>query len=226
MKQKLKLTVQLLILFLPWTLRRWILTSFIGYVIHPTARIGKSIILAKEVRLDAYSRIHSLVICKNIDRLVLCEDSGIASMTYITGTPTSGTNHFRHVLNRRCELVLERSSGITSRHYIDCTGGVYVGEFTTVAGIRSQILSHSIDVYQNRQDAASVHIGKYCFIGTGCIILPGSSLPDYSVLGAGGVLAKQQSETHTLYVGCPARPIKKLDTEEVLYFKRSKHFVE
>lgn len=185
-----------------------------------------SIILAEQLRMEANSRIHNFVACKNIDRLEMSEDSGIASMSYITGTPSSCKKHFQHVKERRCELVLGRSSGITSRHYIDCTGGVYVGEFTTVAGIRSQILSHSIDIYQNRQDAAPVHLGKYCFVGTGCIILPGSSLPDYSVLGAGGVLTKQQNETHTLYVGSPARPVKKLKEEDVLYFKRSRHFVD
>lgn len=226
MKTKSKLVVQLFFMFFPWPIRRWILKKVCGYVIHPTARIGKSVILANEIRMDAFSRIHSFVLCKGIDRLVLNEDSGIASFSYITGTPTTCQKHFSHVKDRRCELVLGRSSGITSRHYIDCTGGVYVGEFTTVAGIRSQILSHSIDVYQNRQDAASVHIGKFCFIGTGCIVLPGSSLPDYSVLGAGGVLTKQHIETHTLYGGCPARPIKKLDADGVLYFKRSKHFVD
>jgi len=218
--------LQLFLLLLPWPVRRWVLMHSYGYTIHPTARIGKSIILAKELRMDAYSRIHNLVVCRSIDRLVLGEDSGIAGMTFITGTPTSCTKHFGHVKDRRCELMVGRSAGITSRHYIDCTGGVYVGEFTTVAGIRSQILSHSIDVYQNRQDAAPVRLGKYCFIGTGCIILPGSSLPDYSVLGAGGVLTRRQSETHMVYAGSPARPVKKLNDMEILYFKRSRHFVD
>lgn len=69
-------------------------------------------------------------------------------MTYITGYSVLNKSVFQSVANRRCELILEESAGITSRHYIDCNGGVYIGAFTTVAGIKSQILTHSINIYK------------------------------------------------------------------------------
>lgn len=172
------------------------------------------------------SRIHHGVICKGIDLLEMGEDSGIANFTFITGYPTNGCKMFKHISDRRCELILGRSAGITSRHFVDCNGGVYVGDFTTVAGIRTQILTHSIDVYSNRQDAKPIRIGKYCFIGTGCILLPGSVLPDYSVLGAGSVLTKACDAPWHVYAGSPARVVKDLNHAEVRYFTRQKHFVE
>lgn len=217
---------QLLIMFLPWAIRRRLLCWRYGYQIDPTATIGKSLILPRKLKMGPKSRIHSGVICRGIDYLEMGEDSGIANFTYITGFSVVGCRHFNHVENRKCELILGRSAGITSRHYVDCNGGVYVGDFSTVAGIRSQILTHSIDVYLCRQDAKPVRIGKYCFVGTGCILLPGSMLPDYSVLGAGSVLTKPHAEEGRVYAGAPARCVKELDVASVKYFHREKHFVE
>lgn len=217
---------QLLILFLPWFLRRRLLCWRYGYEIDPTATIAKAIVLPRKLKMGPKSRIHSGVICRGIDYLEMGEDSGIANFTYITGFSVKGCKHFRHVENRHCELILGRSAGITSRHFVDCNGGIYIGDFTTVAGIRSQILTHSIDIYQNRQDAKPVRIGKYCFVGTGCILLPGSVLPDYSVLGAGSVLTKSYEETYSIYAGSPAKSVKKLSCDAVLYFRRQKHVVD
>ncbi len=222
----IKRFVQVFIIWMPWSIRRWVLIKLYGYKIHPTARIGKSLIYPKKLEMAANSRIHNFVICKQIDSLVLNEDSGIATMTYITGFPSEGNNHFNHVENRRCELILGKSAGITSRHFIDCNGGVYIGDFATVAGIRSQILTHSIDIYKNRQHAAPIHIGQYCFLGTGCILLPGAKLPDYSILGAGSVLTKEYSGVGKLYAGNPAKPIKNIDIETTQYFHRKKHVVD
>ena len=194
-------------------------------MIHPTAIIKRSIILAKHVKMGEKSRIHNLVICKPIDYLEMGEDSGIATMTFITGIKSGGKS-FAHLPNRKCELILGAHAGITSRHFVDCNGGVYIGDFTTVAGIRTQILTHSIDVYNNRQDAKPVKIGRYCFCGTGCILLPGSELPDYSVLGGGAVLTKKFDRVGCLYAGVPAKFVKELDVENIPYFHRIKHVVD
>ena len=217
---------QLLIMILPWSIRRRLLNWRYDWEIDQTATIGKSIILARKVKMGPKSRIHSLVMCKGIDMLNLGGDSGIASLTYITGFSTIGGKWFRHLPERKCELILGAHAGITSRHFIDCNGGIYVGDYTTLAGIRTQIFTHSIDVYNNRQDAKPVKIGKYCFIGTGCILLPGCELPDYSILGAGSVLTKSYNQVGMMYAGAPAKPIKKLDVQKVPYFHRRKHVVD
>ena len=122
-------------------------------------------------------------------------------------------------------LLLGTHSAITSRHLLDCTNTVSIGPFTTIAGFRSQILTHSIDLAVNRQNSAEVKIGAYCFVGTGCIVLPGASLPDYCVLGAGAVLNQPVSESHTLYAGVPAHAVKKLPADSG-YFNRPRGFVE
>lgn len=222
----IKIVLQMVLFAVPWPIRRRTLKLLFGFKIHSTARLGCSVILAKEFEMAEKSRIHHLVFCKKIDKLKLGIDSGIASLTYITGFSTQDNRYFNGEKNRLCELVLGQSSGITGRHFIDCNGGVYIGDYSTIAGIRTQILTHSINVYANKQQTHPVRIGKYCFVGTGCIILPGGELPDYSILGAGAVLTKAFKESYTLFAGNPARPIKHLDAETTLYFKRMNHVVD
>lgn len=221
----MKVIIQVLLWALPWKMRRYILCALYGWEIHPSATIKKAIILAKKLRMDANSRIHNFVICKPIDYLKMGEDSGIATLTFVTGIP-NGSSSFSHVDNRKCELILGAHAGITSRHYIDCNGGVYIDDYATIAGIRTQILTHSIDPYKNRQDVKPVRIGRYCFVGTGCVILPGSSLPAYSILGGGSTLNKSFAIQGMIYAGTPAVPKKELCVKDVAYFHRSKHIVD
>src|SRR5207245_5527131 len=82
------------------------------------------------------------------------------------------------------QLIVGDHAAITHRHLIDCTDSITIGRFTTVAGHRSQFLTHGIDFEDCVQKAKPIEIGQYCHIGTSCILLPGSRLPDYSMLGA------------------------------------------
>ena len=95
----------------------------------------------------------------------------------------------------------------------------------TFAGFSSQILTHSIDLAANRQSAAPVRLGNYCFVGTNSVLLGGSALPDFCVLGAKSLLNKAQTVTHTLYAGTPAVAVKELPAD-LAYFQRQTGFVD
>ena len=222
---KFKIIVQVLLWAMPWPIRRRAMCLLWGYSIHPTAHIGFSIILPQHLIMEAKSRIFNFVACKPIDRLVLHEESAIGRWTRITGFPTSQHQYYAHVKDRKCELILGRCATITASHYIDCNGGISIGEFTTLAGGRSHLMTHSIDIYKNRQDAKPIEIGKYCFVGSACLFLPGSKLPDYCVLGAHSVLNKKLEETDCVYAGTPAIKKKKLVNDEVAYFHRTERRV-
>lgn len=213
-----------LLLILPWRLRRIMLIAFFGYKIHSTARIGFSIICPERLEMDPGSRIRSLTVCKGISLLKMGEKSSIGSLNWITGFPAGDRAFFVADVERRPELVLGAEAAITTRHYIDCTNSVQIGRYTTFAGARSQILTHSIDLHECRQSSKPVTIGEYCFVGTGCVLLAGSMLPDHSVLGASSMLNKRYSEPYFLYAGNPARAIKPL-AKDMAYFKRLTGFV-
>lgn len=207
-----------------WSLRRWLLQKLFGYKIHPTASIGYAWIFPKQLIMGAHSSIGHMTICKGLDLLQMGEHSSIGRGNWITAFPSGSSDHFVHQKDREPELIIGDHSAITNRHLIDCTNSVTIGNFTTFAGFKSQILTHSIDLERCRQSSLPVKIGDYCFVGTDSVILGGSSLPDYSMLGAKSLLNKHFLEDYTLYAGVPAKPIKKLPGE-YKYFSRTVGFV-
>lgn len=52
-----------------------------------------------------------------------------------------------------------------------------------------------------------IKIGNDCFIGTRSIILPGVTLGDRTIVGAGSVVTKSYPEGNVIIAGNPARPI-------------------
>jgi acetyltransferase-like isoleucine patch superfamily enzyme len=86
------------------------------------------------------------------------------------------------------------------------------------------MLTHSIDLGHSRQTSAPIRIGDFCFVGTNCVLLAGSALPDFSVLGAKSLLNKPFADSYTLYGGVPARALEKLPAEYG-YFRRAQGFV-
>lgn len=214
----------LLSALLPWPLRRSFLEKQFGYSIHPTSRIGFCWIFPKRLIMEENSRIGHFTVCKDIDLLHLGPYAIIGPLNWITGFPSGPSRHFAHQPDRRPELIVEAHAGISSRHLIDCTAQVRIGTFATIGGFRSQFITHSIDLKANRQSAEPIEIGEYCFVGTNCVVLGGSSLPHHSILGAQSLLNKRLDEPYRLYGGVPAKPIKEL-SPEMEYFRRTEGFV-
>jgi acetyltransferase-like isoleucine patch superfamily enzyme len=177
-------------------------------------------IYPKKLVLKEGARIGHLTVCKDIDLLEMGESAFIGNLNWITGYPSDMSGHFEHQTDRRPELILSRHSAITNRHIIDCTARIHIGVFATVAGFANQLLTHSINLETNRQEAYPISIGDYCFVGTNCVLLGGSSLPDYSVLAAKSLLNRDHAESYFLYGGVPAKAIKTLPSS-IQYFQRT-----
>ena len=223
-----KLLLQLLCVFLPWPLRRRVLSLCFGYRIDPRSRIGFAWVYPGQLILEEGASIGHLTVCKGLDLLHLEKHASIGRGNWITGLSTKqpgpGPHPFSHQPDRVSALIVQEHAAITNRHLIDCTHQVTIGAHTTFAGFHSQILTHSIDLKHNRQHSSPVRIGTYCFVGTNVVILAGSVLPDGAVLGATSLLNKAYAETHQLYAGVPARPVAALDPG-LAYFHRTTGFV-
>jgi acetyltransferase-like isoleucine patch superfamily enzyme len=220
----LKKVIMFLSVLLPWPARRRLLEAFFDYSIHPTSRIGFAWICPRRLIMEEGSRIGHLTFCKNIDLLHLGAHALIGQLNWITGFPLGASRHFAHQPNRQPELVLGAHAGISSRHLIDCTARVQVGAFATLAGFRSQIITHSIDLKAGRQSSEPIDIGDYSFVGTDSVILGGGSLPHHSVLAAKSLLNKKWEAPFYLYAGVPAKPLREL-SPEIEYFRRKEGFV-
>jgi len=56
---------------------------------------------------------------------------------------------------------------------------------------------------------------RYATLGVNCTVLPGITLGEGSIVGAGSVVTKD-TEPWTVYAGSPAKPIKKRDSKRIL----------
>ena len=225
MLKLLKLIFKIILIFLPWKLKRFILIKIFNYSLDPSSHIGLSWIYPNHLIMNEKSKIGHLNIAIHLDKIHINKYSTISRGNWITGFPTKKiSKHFNHQIDRKSELILGEHSAITKNHHVDCTSTVSIGNFTTIAGYRSQILTHSINIIENRQDSEPISIGDYCFIGTASIILGGAELPSFSVLGANSLLNKKLYEEYSLYGGVPAKFIAKIPLD-AKYFTRINGFV-
>lgn len=105
-------------------------------------------------------------------------------------------------------------------------GHIYVGDYTMFApGVIVAMAGHPIlpelreTVYQYNMP---VHIGKNCWIGAGAIILPGVTIGDQVVVGAGSVVTKDLP-SNVVAVGNPCRVVREVNEHDrIYYFKNRK----
>jgi acetyltransferase-like isoleucine patch superfamily enzyme len=213
----------LVVVFLPWALKRALLRRFWGYEIADGARIGLSYVFPGHLVMGEGAYIGHFNVAIHLGRLECGAHSVIDRSNWITGHPPAGA-HFKHRTGRDPTLSLGEHAAITKQHIIDCTDRVDIGAFTTIAGYHSQLITHGINAVENRQDCKPIRIGAYCLVGTRVTVLGGAALPDRSMLGAGSVLNKAHGEEYAVYAGSPAVQVKKLDPEAA-YFHRERGFV-
>lgn len=212
--------LQLATLLLPWRLRRQLLVKLLGWDIHPRASIGFAFLDVDMLVMGARSRIGHFTYARHVAKITLGTGAVIGRQNWISGFPV-GSNVAFADCGRNPTLVVGDEAAITNGHRIDCTDGIHIGAFTTVAGWATQFVTHSIEVRSARQRCAPIVIGKYCFIGTRSILLKGAALPDYSILGAGSTLAHAYAEPYGLYSGVPATRQKNLDSTYEYFTRQS-----
>lgn len=219
------LLLKIMTVLLPWPLKRFMLVHFFKYEIHPSARIGLSWIYPKKLIMDLNSTIGHFNVAVHLDLITIGKESSIARGNWITGFPSStNSKHFLHQQDRKSNLIIGEHSAITKNHHIDCTNVIQIGNFVTIAGYASQLLTHSINIELNIQDSSPITIGDYCFVGTASTILGGAVLPPYCILGANSLLNKTFTVPYRLYGGNPAKEIKEL-SKDFKYFNREVGFV-
>ena len=94
---------------------------------------------------------------------------------------------------------------------------IYVGDNTMIApNVILASAAHPLDPEERRkgyQYNQPVHIGKNCWLGAGVIVVPGVSIGDDTVIGAGSVVTKD-IPSGVVAVGNPCRVIKEIKREE------------
>lgn len=101
----------------------------------------------------------------------------------------------RSVINENCML--------------DGRGGLTIGHDTSISSYARVITaSHKCEGPNFEYCQQNTRIRNYVWIGTAALILNGSDVKDYAVVGAGAVL-KGRAEERDIMIGNPARCIRK-----------------
>lgn len=199
------------------------LLRVLGWEVSKGAYFGANLVYGLEYcALGENASIGNLNVFRNVKKLNLKKDAIIGNLNWFSAENTLE----RESSLKFGELYLSQGAAITNRHYFDISGSLSLGTFSTIAGIHSTFLTHSIDLRKNKQVCQEILIGKFCFLGGDSKFLPGVSIPDYVVIGIGSVvLTKTKFDSLTLVAGNPASTKKTLDMG-YLYFTRSEARVQ
>ena len=106
-----------------------------------------------------------------------------------------------------CEKV-RRSLAVSGGCYINAADGLWIGRGTIWApnvAIVSQ--EHGRTNLDEAPPTQGIRIGRDCWLGFGCIIMPGVVLGDRTIVGANAVVTRSFVSGHAVLAGVPARPI-------------------
>jgi acetyltransferase-like isoleucine patch superfamily enzyme len=106
-------------------------------------------------------------------------------------------------------LTIDGFNTISAGARLICLGDEHLGE-----GLVGPLVP---DEYKDRLLGGFIHVEKFASIATNAIVMPGVTISEGSVIGAGAIVTRD-TEPWTIYVGSPARPLKLRPKENMLRF--------
>lgn len=107
--------------------------------------------------------------------------------------------------------------------YINAVNGIQIGDYTNL-GPGVGLISANHDPINNATmtPAAPIVIGSHCWLGKGAVVLPGVTLGDFTIVGAGAVVTRS-FEGYGVITGNPARKLRDLDRQACIDFAAGRH---
>lgn len=102
---------------------------------------------------------------------------------------------------------------------------IYIGDYTmigpnvTIATAGHPILPELRE--KNYQYNIPVHIGKNCWLGAGVIVLPGVTIGDNTVIGAGSIVTKD-IPSNVVAVGNPCKVLREINEHDKEYYYKDR----
>ncbi len=102
---------------------------------------------------------------------------------------------------------------VNSNSLLMARGGITIEDDVMLAA-NVQLLSNNHDEYDRQVLLCKpIHIKKGAWIGAGASILPGVTIGEYAIVGAGAIVTKDVGD-YEVAVGIPAKTVKKLDQKK------------
>jgi acetyltransferase-like isoleucine patch superfamily enzyme len=171
-----------------------------GMRIELSARIHPQLILgAGQISIGENSLVRPFNIFRNVD-LEVGANAIIGSWNWFSAATALST-----LESFRGSLRLGDHSDINSRHYFDCSGGIVIGDYTCVAGIRSTFITHFVDTKEAVQICKAIRIGDYVMLSSNINVTPGAHVRDQSLVAMGSVLTSHVFPENAFIAGVPGR---------------------
>lgn len=196
--------VALILLTLPTVFARPIVRIF-GTYVHRSSRIGFSWLHASKIRLDSNINIGHFNFIK-VHRFIARSNSAIGSFNWLSGKFSvllrdQAEIGSRNVITRApvateiglSYLYIGKGSKITAGHKLDMLRSISFGEDSILAGLGSQIWTHSY-VHETsgrrfRVDG-SISIGNNVYVGSACVFNPGVCVTNNVEIGSNSCVSK------------------------------------
>ncbi len=190
---------------LPSALAIWLL-NLLGHQIDRSAHIGFSWLQCKEIKMGKNSKIGHFNLIR-ISNISLGEQASIRRFNRMKG-PLTLLMHKRAAIGNNnnvyraespialgaASLTLGELAILTSKHTLDCTRSISIGDFTTISGFDTQFWTHGFYHEEWGPDRiridGSIKIGNNVSIGTRCVINPGVEVGNAINVGGNSCLSK------------------------------------
>ena len=189
-----------LVFLLPASALKNRLLSMSGLDVSASARIAPCIVWGvSAMMVGDRAVIGPFNVFRGLASVIIEEESIIGQLNWIWAQP-----EFSALGGMYGTLHMQRCSTIVSRHHLDCSGGIVLGEFSLVAGMQTIFISHQVDRSTATLEAATIRVGAYTLVNACNRLSPGSVVPARCVTGMGAVVVPGLSQEGKLYAGMPA----------------------
>ncbi|NBJ70848.1 acyltransferase [Roseburia sp. 1XD42-34] len=129
--------------------------------------------------------------------------------------PVSHRNNINKVENLIFDLDDMNNFQNFGCYFQNFEGKIFIGKGTYIApnvGLITQ--NHKINDLDTHEKPKDIILGTKCWVGMNSIILPGVTLGDNTIVGAGSIVTKSFKEGNYVIAGNPAKIIKRLDAKK------------
>jgi len=172
-----------------------------------------------------HTKISSSVTLIGIPGITIGNYSQINPYCYLKSEPPNGEliignhvviNRFSHISAKNSKVKINDFSYVGYNNWIGGQGNITI-EQNFISGMNVVIISSnhdyrniSIPYYKGEEIKRDIFIGKHVWIGANSVILPGVSIGDGVVIGAGSIVTGN-IPSNVIVAGSPAQAIKQID---------------